>query len=498
MISLGLNGESVSEQELLTGRTCIIAQSGAGKSYGVAVICEELLKKNLGFTVIDTEGEYSSLKQGFDLLLVGGKGADIKINRIDFNELARKVIDNNVAVIFDISENDNPKEAVNNWIKALYDAEEELRKPYLIIIEEADKFVPQRGENLESINEVARRGRKRGLGLMVASQRPAFINKNVLSQCNHQFIGKLTVDGDIKAVNYFFNSRKDLKALPDLLPGEFFVMGFGKDFLMKFKKRLTRHESSTPEIKKTLPSRLKKIINELITSEGPLGIRAKITKEQAKAMIMKHRHRKYLLFGEMEKLKSFDLVYKPLIEAKVSVPVKGFFKSGIAHIFVHLTPDIKVVDSSFKEMFNLAFLKNLNLEEANALLLILYKGVKTIKDLMHKTGLNEEKARQLIKSLRKKGLINQKGWEGKYKTYKAAPGIIMPRVTSLSSEKLNPTERVDADFKEHDVSKIIKLLNPEANVLSSKVIYFPFYKGVLYMDNLERVLWINGVSGEIS
>ena len=52
----------IDAQELVTGRTCIIAQSGAGKSWGIAVLCEQLLQMNIGFCIIDTEGEYASLK----------------------------------------------------------------------------------------------------------------------------------------------------------------------------------------------------------------------------------------------------------------------------------------------------------------------------------------------------------------------------------------------------------------------------------------------------
>ena len=53
---------SLNAQELVTGRTCLIAQSGAGKSWTLAVICEKLCKANIGFIIIDTEGEYFSLK----------------------------------------------------------------------------------------------------------------------------------------------------------------------------------------------------------------------------------------------------------------------------------------------------------------------------------------------------------------------------------------------------------------------------------------------------
>ena len=56
---------SISEQELLTGRCCVIGQSGSGKSFLVGVISEELAREHLPFVIIDTEGEYKSLKSLF-------------------------------------------------------------------------------------------------------------------------------------------------------------------------------------------------------------------------------------------------------------------------------------------------------------------------------------------------------------------------------------------------------------------------------------------------
>ena len=45
----------VKAQELVTGRTAVIAQTGAGKSWTIGVICEQLCKSNIGFCIIDTE-----------------------------------------------------------------------------------------------------------------------------------------------------------------------------------------------------------------------------------------------------------------------------------------------------------------------------------------------------------------------------------------------------------------------------------------------------------
>ena len=132
----------------------------------------------------------------------------------------------------------------------LYDIASAHKIPYLLILEEADKFIPQAKESIKKIEEISRRGRKRGLGLLVATQRPSFVTKNVLSQCNNQVIGKLSIENDLRAVDLFFGSRRRLEELATLQPGEFFVMGgfARKKTRIRFAGRETEHRGETPEL----------------------------------------------------------------------------------------------------------------------------------------------------------------------------------------------------------------------------------------------------------
>ena len=76
--------------------------------------------------------------------------------------------------------------------------------PFFLIIEEAHNFCPERsfGESPSSyiIRNIASEGRKFGLGLGIVTQRPARVDKNVLSQCNTQIIQKVTNPNDLKAI----------------------------------------------------------------------------------------------------------------------------------------------------------------------------------------------------------------------------------------------------------------------------------------------------------
>ncbi|RLF46870.1 MAG: ATP-binding protein [Thermoplasmata archaeon] len=83
----------------------------------------------------------------------------------------------------------------------------ELRKinkipPLMMVVEEAHNYCPQQGVVASSkiLRTIASEGRKFGFGLMIITQRPAKVDKNVLSQCNTQIILKVTNPHDLRAI----------------------------------------------------------------------------------------------------------------------------------------------------------------------------------------------------------------------------------------------------------------------------------------------------------
>ncbi len=77
--------------------------------------------------------------------------------------------------------------------------------PFFLIVEEAQNFCPERsfGEKKSSaiLRQVASEGRKFGLGLAVISQRPARLDKSVISQCRTHIILRLSNPNDLRAVS---------------------------------------------------------------------------------------------------------------------------------------------------------------------------------------------------------------------------------------------------------------------------------------------------------
>ncbi|MCK4269075.1 MAG: DUF87 domain-containing protein, partial [Methanogenium sp.] len=355
----------INAQELVTGRTCIIAQSGAGKSWSIAVLCEQLCKHGIGFCLIDTEGEYFSLKEKFDITWVGAdEECDVDIEKVNLKSLISEAVRESKAIIYDVSEVDMiPR--VTRLAHVLYDVATELRTPYLLIIEEADKFIPQSRDSIKKIEEISRRGRKRGLGLLVATQRPAIVTKNILSQCNSQIIGKLSIENDLKAVSLFFSSKQEVEELTTLTPGDFFVMGglISEKTKMRFGKRVTKHSGQTPLLEvrpppepepelepgsengcdpaedvicdpenEVSPDEIAKPVIEKPVNIPVKKIKSKSRKikprknvqkrdavvpvfgrEDALVVAQKKQKKKFLCFGEEERVVSAEMVYWPLV-----------------------------------------------------------------------------------------------------------------------------------------------------------------------------------------
>ena len=135
----------------------------------------------------------------------------------------------------------------------------ELRKagripPLMLLVEEAHNYCPQAESNLckKSLSTIASEGRKFGLGLMVVSQRPAKIDKNVLSQCGTQIILKVTNPNDLKAIAASIEGltsgmEQDISGLPI---GTAMIVGAGiqTPMLVEVRPRESRHGGESVKI----------------------------------------------------------------------------------------------------------------------------------------------------------------------------------------------------------------------------------------------------------
>ncbi|MFH1984748.1 MAG: ATP-binding protein [Pseudomonadota bacterium] len=104
--------------------------------------------------------------------------------------------------------------------------------PVMIVCEEAHNYIPQKDNaayraSRESLERVAKEGRKYGLSLMVVSQRPSEVSETIFAQCNNFLALRLTNNADQNYVRRLFpdNTSGITDILPNLASGECIVVG---------------------------------------------------------------------------------------------------------------------------------------------------------------------------------------------------------------------------------------------------------------------------------
>jgi DNA helicase HerA-like ATPase len=119
-----------------------------------------------------------------------------------------------------LREKDKKDEKINNDV------------PLLLVYEEAHKYVPKSDlakykASKESIERIAKEGRKYGVSLLLASQRPSEISETIFSQCNNFIALRLTNPNDQDYVKRLLPDTLGnlIDKMPSLRAGEALLIG---------------------------------------------------------------------------------------------------------------------------------------------------------------------------------------------------------------------------------------------------------------------------------
>jgi uncharacterized protein len=505
------NDSKVDAQLIMTGRGCIIGQSGSGKSFLVGIIAEELSKLKLPYCIVDTEGEYASLKSYFKAITIGGSNQDFGFDT-DFSSLFSSSIKDNVPIILDLSDESDKKAKVYHALEEIYKTGDKLRIPYLVIIEEADKFVPQVvNQKINIIEELSVRGRKRGIGLIVATQRPSNISKNVLSQCSYGFIGKLTIENDLKAIKQLFPDKSKLKEIVDFSIGEF--MPFGTGFSNKFKVRITdvTQKGSTPLVNSNPIKGSKPALDELIgilksknnttkksNTSGKQRITAlsmKFSTNDAHAFARKIATRRFGIFGRpIEEAESIKINYLMAALCKIRMPTKKKHEfEEYAFLIDRNFKLIKLQKSIRFEENDIGNPKQLNPLETSLLSELRSRRKMPIANVDKLKLADTKQTGEAIRNLIKLKLIT-----------KDSKNLYADNYTSYLMREIPDLENIYVSGKGLDSNKISKdlakiysaNLYPKSILVDFSIVYIPVYEIILRHKNKIRMFHIDGLYGK--
>jgi len=266
---------AVAVEEVVGQCVAILGIRGSGKSNTAGVIFEELLAARYPMSLVDMDGEYFGLKEKYEVLVVGGgEHADVELNMATVGEVADLSLREGVPVILDVSDmlGGERESVVFEYLTRLWTLAGRLRSPYMIGIEECHEFIPQgvRTRMKDVIARIALRGRKRGLGAVIISQRSAKVEKDVLTQAGMLFLHRVVHEADMRVYSELLPWRKTeaKEVVTQLGVGECIFMAGSAARKVKIRVRETFHGGYTPTFCPVESPKLRQVRGRLLESSS--------------------------------------------------------------------------------------------------------------------------------------------------------------------------------------------------------------------------------------
>jgi hypothetical protein len=243
------DGKAVQVDPLILSdtRALFSASSGLGKSWLLRLIAEHVAS-SIQTIIIDPEGEFSTLREKLDVLIVSENG-DLRADIRSAGLLARKLAETGVSAVIDIYDLPGKEDPwvkrrmfVSQFISELMNLPKKFYHPMIVMVDEAHQFAQEETTSdsyvlngvkvnpsilsRSAIRSLMSAGRKRGIGGMLATQRISKIDKDAIADARNIFIGGTTLDidqrraGDILGMN-----KSEFTSLRDLEPGTFYAFG---------------------------------------------------------------------------------------------------------------------------------------------------------------------------------------------------------------------------------------------------------------------------------
>lgn len=197
----------------------IVGRTGSGKTYCAKGLVEQLLEAGRRVIVLDPTAAWWGLRSradgspGLPVAIVGGEHGDAPLQAEQAEVLAAWLVERNASAVIDLSEMliGERHRFVTDFADHLYRLN---RSPLHLVVDEADEFMPQNPlpetrRMLHHMDRIVRRGRIRGFRVMMVTQRPAVLHKNVLSQANTLIALRLTAPQDRKAIEAWVEGNAD-------------------------------------------------------------------------------------------------------------------------------------------------------------------------------------------------------------------------------------------------------------------------------------------------
>ena len=255
---------------LVVQKNAILGTTGAGKSNGAVAIAEEMHAAGVPWVAIDPKGDWYGVRSssdgkgpGLDVPVIGGEYGDIPLSPDSGKQLGELVAKGHLRGVIDISDFESPEEKARfmaDFGRALL----RHRKTAIhIFCDECHEYMPQdiiSSAAKACVNvwmQIATKGRQKGIGFTLLSQRPALVNKTCLYMCENLFAMRMSGERDKAAIKGWTpGPAKDLVGtLHELKSGEAWLWSpsaLERTERFRFRRRSTFDSGRTPEVGESL------------------------------------------------------------------------------------------------------------------------------------------------------------------------------------------------------------------------------------------------------
>ena len=334
------------------------------------------MKASIPFVILDPTGAHWGLRAaadgvsaGLPVVIIGGEHGDVPLESTAGKVIADLVVDHPGFYVVDLSSTESNAEQdrfATDFAERLYRRKNKARTPLHLFVDEADAFAPQRplpGQQrmLGAFESLVRRGGIRGIGTTLITQRPAILNKNVLTQSECLIVLQMNAPQDQDAIDDWVQrngtrEQRDImmQSLASLQQGEAWF--WSPSWLRVFKKvtirqRRTFNSSATPKAgeKVIVPQqlaavdlvRLGKLISETIErahDNEPAALKRKVAELKQKVQKLEQQVTRPAL--------------RPVAEAPtklVEIPVLTFENSALLEQIVTWMKEVNATMGMAKE-----------------------------------------------------------------------------------------------------------------------------------------------------
>lgn len=255
--------------DAVTETFLIFGKRGSGKTTTSVVLTEEMIAAGLPVCVLDPMGAWWGLRSsadgngpGLPVTILGGEHADLPLPPDSGTLVADLLVAERVPLVLDMFAMSKTQQRtfVTDFMERLF---RKNRDPLHLVIDEADRFAPQRGSAegarlLGAYEDIVLRGRKPGIGSTSITLRPAQLHSAIRSQVEVLIAMKLLGKLDVQAIDEWVRlhateeEARELKASLPSLPvgtGWFWSPGW-LEIMAKVhvRARRTFDSSATPKV----------------------------------------------------------------------------------------------------------------------------------------------------------------------------------------------------------------------------------------------------------